>query len=182
MNREKELLENNFIKENECMESKKLSVEEKQQLVEVWNEVVLGRADGLQDIEKMSDEEIKAWLFDSLMQETDRLMKEWNLEPEEKFIRKIQEEQSSDIKSKHEVEYIRVMHDKVSEITKNFDMTSNSVKWSSWLARMKETKEFNCVGSSLIGMQFLKKAGIKSYFGSPAGHAANVAKLSNGEL
>ncbi len=182
MNPEKETLEYNSKIENECMENKELSCEEKRQLVETWGEVVLGRADNLLDTEAMKNEDVKKWLFSSLMREIEILAKEWKLEPDEDLIKKIQEEQDFDNKSKFEVEYIRVMYDKVSKITKNFDMSSFSVKWSSWPARMRETKEFNCVGATMLGMHFLKKAGIKSYYGSPVGHAVNIAELSNGEF
>lgn len=152
-------------------------------MAEVWSNVVLGKEDDLQDIETMTSEDIKKRLFDSLMQEIETLAKEWKLEPDENLIKKYKKkEQDLEKRSKLEVEYIKAMHDRVSEITKNFDMASASVKWSSWPTRMRETKEFNCVGSTLFGMKFLEKAGIKSYFGSPAGHAANIAKLSNGEL
>jgi hypothetical protein len=46
---------------------------------------------------------------------------------------------------------------------------------------MRETKEFNCVGATLLGVYLLEKGGIKSQYGNPHGHVINIAKLSNGE-
>ncbi|MBU4141365.1 hypothetical protein KKE99_00635 [Patescibacteria group bacterium] len=181
MNSEKENLEYNSKIENERAESKELSFEEKKQLVEVWGKIVLGKADSLQDIDAMTSEDIKKWLFNSLMQEIDSLAKEWGIESDKDLTRKIQEEQNLENKAKLEAEHIKEMHDKVSGIAENFDMASADVHWSSWPGRMKETKQFNCVGATLLGINFLNKAGIKSYYGMPAGHVANVARLSNGE-
>lgn len=176
MNPEKEIYSHNFEKEKN-----ELSIGEKRQLSEAWCGVVLGKEDCSQDIETMSNDGVKEWMYGSLMREIESLAKDWKLEPDEELINKIQEQQDLENKEKLEAEYIKKMHDKVSRIAKDFDMASADVHWSSWPQRMRETGKFNCVGATLIGTRFLDKAGIKSYYGSPAGHAINIAKLSNGE-
>lgn len=168
-------------RDKEKAESKELSLEEKKQLAEAWCDIVLGKGDCFQDIETMGSESIKQWMHDSLMQEIELLVKEWKLEPNGEFIKKIQEEQDLENKAKLEDGYIKEVHGKISGIAENFDMDSAEVRWSSWPARMRETKQFNCVGATLLGANLLDKAGIKSYYGMPAGHVANVAQLSNGE-
>lgn len=174
MNSEKEIYRPSIEKEKD-----ELSVVEKRQLVDVWHKIVLGKEYYAQNIETMTTEEIRKWLYVSLTQEIELLAKDWNLEPDEELVGKIQREQDLENKAKWEVEYIKDVHGKVSGIAENFDMASADVHWSSWPARMKETKKFNCVMASFLGMNFLKKAGIKSYFGNPVGHIADVAQLSN---
>ena len=159
-----------------------ISPEQKKILGEVWTEMVVDNSDTPKNISVMTTEEIKKWLFESAMKDVESFTNELGLKNDQVLIEKIQKTENLGEKSALELKYIRNIHAQVDNIVHNFDESENkSTKWDSWPKRMRETKEFNCVGAALLGINFLEKGGIKSYYGNPAGHVINIAKLSNGE-
>ena len=170
--------------DNACVkqERQKISPEQKKILGEVWTEMVVDNSDTPKNISVMTTEEIKKWLFESAMKDVESFTNELGLKNDQVLIEKIQKTENLGEKSALELKYIRNVHAQVDSLVHNFDRSENkSTKWDSWPKRMRETKEFNCVGATLLGINFLEKSGIKSYYGNPAGHVINIAKLSNGE-
>ena len=173
-----EKMDNAYAKQ----ERQEISSEQKKILGKVWTEMVVDNSDTPENIRDMPNEEIKKWLFESTMKDIESFTNELRLKNDQVLIEKIQKTENLDEKSVLELEYIRNIHAQVDNIVHNFDESENkSTKWDSWPKRMRETKEFNCVGATLLGINFLEKSGIKSYYGNPGGHVVNIAKLSNGE-
>lgn len=164
------------------VEQQELSPEQKKTLGEVWTEMVIDNGNTPENIGEMAEDEIKQYLFDSIMKDIEKFSKELGLQIDAELVKKIQNTESVEEKSAFELEYIRKAHAQVDEIVQKFDRSADkSTKWDSWPKRMRETKEFNCVGATLLGIYLLEKGGIKSQYGNPHGHVINIAKLSNGE-
>lgn len=164
------------------IEQQELSPEQKKTLGEVWTEMVINNGDTSENINVMTEDEIKQYLFDSIMKDIENFSEELGLQINTELVEKIQNAKSVEEKSALELDYIRQAHAQVDEIVQKFDRSADkSTKWDSWPKRMRETKEFNCAGATLLGIYLLEKGGIQSQYGNPHGHVINIAKLSNGE-
>ncbi|KKP79925.1 MAG: hypothetical protein A2271_02665 [Candidatus Moranbacteria bacterium RIFOXYA12_FULL_35_19] len=159
---------------------KEISKEKKKEFISAWRDMVLIPEKTILDPKNLEDEEIKKWMYETLMEQIESLCEEWNLVPDENLIKALREEKNSELKSDLEVKYIQDCHKKIDNLIEKFDK-SKSARWDSWPKKMKELGQFSCVGSSLIGLHMLEKAGIENYWGSPVSHAINVVRLSNGE-
>ncbi|MDO8261123.1 MAG: hypothetical protein Q7T50_06580, partial [Candidatus Magasanikbacteria bacterium] len=130
----------------------------------------------------MNKDEIKKWLFESMMKDVAQFVEELGIKIDTELISKIQNAKDENERSALELEYTKKVHRQVCDITSGFDQSPNKgTKWDSWPKRMRETKEFNCVGATLVGMNLLKSAGIESYYGNPHGHVLNIVRLPNNE-
>ena len=164
------------------IEQQELTSEQKRTLGEAWSEMAVDNTSLPENISNMTHKDLKKWLFESVMKDVESFANELGLQTDQSLIEKIQKTKSLDEKSALELEYIKKVCEQVDDMTGNFDVSGNkSTKWDSLPKRMRETKEFNCVGATLLGINFLEKGGIKSYYGNPVGHVINIAKLSNGE-
>lgn len=164
------------------IEQQELSPEQKKILGEVWTEMVIDNGSVPENIGEMTQTEVKKYLFESLMKDIEKFSEELGLRIDAELVEKIQNAESLEEKSALELEYIKQAHVQVDEIVQKFDRSADkSTYWDSWLKRMRETKEFNCVGATLLGIYLLEKGGIKSQYGRPHGHVINIAKLSNGK-
>lgn len=163
------------------IEQQELSREQKKMLGEIWTEMIIDSGEVPKNIEEMTQVEIKQYLFESIMNDIEKFSQELGLRIDIKLVEKIQHAKSLEEKSALELEYIKQAHAQVDELVKKFDRSSKSTKWDSWPKKMRETKEFNCVGATLIGIYLLEKGGIASKYGRPYGHVINIVKLSNGE-
>ncbi len=179
MNQEIPISEREFIPPADTKRGD-LSAEQKEQLAQVWSGSVVDNINIPGNIRDMSPDEIKKWLFESIMVDIERLANEWGLQVDVELAKKIQTAEDMDEKTALEMEYIQKSHSQVDALTQKFDKSKSS-KWDSWPKRMRETNQFNCVGATLLGIYFLEKGGIKSYYGNPHGHVLNIVELPNGE-
>lgn len=166
----------------EISESKKeFPPNKKRKLSEVWANVVLGVNEvNEQNVEGLSFIELRNLLNKQLLQETDNLLEEWHVLANESLIEKIQQEEDKTKKAKLELDYIKQIHQQIDQLVQGFDHSeSKSTKWDSWPDRMRENKEFNCVGAMLLGSALLEKAGIQQFTGNPPSHVVNIVHLSN---
>ena len=171
-----------FAQENNESDSEKdLSLEEKRQLSQMWVDLFVDCEKMPEHAENLSNAEMREWMFQSLMHDSKRLLAEWDLEPDEKLIGDIVREGDSDAKTKLEKDYILDMHKRFTAKIATFDHSGKSAKWSSWPQEMRAQSLCNCVGASTLGIEILESAGITSYFGNPAGHIVNIARLSDGK-
>ncbi|MEK7665147.1 MAG: hypothetical protein AAB361_03325 [Patescibacteria group bacterium] len=144
--------------------------------------MIVDNVNAPENIDEMTQDEIKKWLFRSIMKDTEILAEELGLQIDADLVEKIKKTKNLDKKSALELEYIKKVHSQVDDIVQNFDKSAKkSTKWDSWPKKMREIKEFNCVGATLLGIHLLENGGIKSYCGNPADHILNIVKLSNGE-
>ena len=144
------------------IEKQKLTPERKRTLGENWIEMTIDNATVPENIDKMNDKNLKKWLFESTMKDIGYLADEWGLKADKDFIEKIQKTENLDEKSAFELEYIKNVHAQVDNIVQNFDHSGRkSTKWDSWPKRIRETKEFNCVGATLLGIHILEKGKLK---------------------
>lgn len=157
-----------------------LTILEKKQIGEFWPEMILGvsaEQDQI-DVSKMNEEEIRRWMYDGLIGETEKLIEEWGIKADAELIEKISVENDLEARAQLQIEYIKKCQ---QEMIRFFDSVKNeSSRWSSWPRNMRESGNVNCVGATLIGISLLDRAGIENYFGSPVGHAVNIVRLSNG--
>jgi hypothetical protein len=162
-------------------EKKELTGEQKKALAEIWTEVAIDNAATPARIEEMTVEEIRKWLFESLMIDVDVLADEWGLSLDRGLIEKIQKAKPGAEREKLEIDYFLAAHAKIDERVESFSRSpEKSTKWDSWPKKMRETGEFNCVGATLLGIRVLDAAGIENYFGNPYGHDVNIVKTSVG--
>lgn len=144
--------------------------------------MIVDNLDAPENIETMSQEEIKKWLFESTMEDIGKLAEELGIQIDADLVEKIRREEDTDEKSAIESEYIKKIHAEVDKIgQKVIESGEKSATWDSWPKRTRETKEFNCLGAALLGTHLLEKGGIKSYSGFLHEHVVNIAKLANGE-
>ncbi|MFA5433499.1 MAG: hypothetical protein WC319_11610 [Candidatus Paceibacterota bacterium] len=173
----------NFEGKNELIQGEQeISLEQKKSLGGIWADMIIDDSCILQNISELEPEEFKKELYRKTIEDIDNLIIEWNLQADPKLIESIQKTENIDSKAALELEYIKKEHAQVDDVAQKFDrLSEKSTKWDSWPKKMRESKGFNCVGATLLGMSLLDKGGIKSYYGTPHGHAVNIAKLSNGD-
>jgi len=128
----------------EISESKKeFPPNKKRKLSEVWASVVLG-VDVMneQNIEGLTFVELRNLLNKQLLQETDALLEEWNIQTNESVIEKMQQEEDKTKKAELELDYIKQIHEQIDKLVQGFNHSeSKSTKWDSWPDRMRDKKE-----------------------------------------
>jgi hypothetical protein len=168
-----------------------LSKKEKAQMIDIWQSIVLGKEKASSKAaSELSNEDLINWLYGSLMEEVDDIVQEWHiLEGLYEIIDKMNN--ATDMGSK--VKYEKLLCKAIRGKLKIFDETQDKLKesngekktsdkYDSWPLNMRENKQFNCVGATLVGMSILNKLGIKNYLGNPASHIVNIVRLSDGRL
>ncbi|OGY41552.1 MAG: hypothetical protein A2Y82_05040 [Candidatus Buchananbacteria bacterium RBG_13_36_9] len=160
-----------------------LKPKEKKNLAALWCDASLGTQEMPQNVEEMSNQNLKDWMYKSLMKEILIIIEKWGLEPEQELINKIKESKNSSERAKAEEKYILDCHQKVGRFLKQeAPFKEKSLKWDSWPGIMKESEDMNCLGSALIGIELLSRANIKNFIGSPPSHIINIVRLSNGDI
>ncbi len=166
--------------ERELNTESELTVEQNQLFAKIWTELVVENEGMPDDIGTFKHEQMSEWLFQALMHDTARLLDEWNIHADEGEVKKIITEDDAERKSELELIYMQNILQQVHKLTKDFDRNEGT-RWNSWPNNMRESKSFNCVGATLLGMELLENSGIKSYYGNPVGHVVNIVQLSNEE-
>lgn len=139
----------NKIPESEP-EHEVLSVDEKQNLGEAWVEMVVGKGAVPEKIQEMSDEELKEWLFVSLMEGVGDFIEKTGIVVDEYLIEKITSEEDIDKKSILELEYINNIREALNSFAQPFRSRGEVTTWNSCPSLMKETESFNCVGGIFV--------------------------------
>lgn len=139
-----------------------LTQEEKRSLAQSWANIVIGRNNIPEDLDKMSNRELRQWMSEELLTQMKEIVKSLGLSD---VIEGVNDEQ----------EKINKVFNAMDNIAKNLENT----RWHSWPTLIKESKKFNCVGSALIAKVILEKAGINVLIANPEGHVANIIQTSN---
>lgn len=158
-----------------------LSLETKKQLVDFWRKAVVGEVDPPKNLE---DDNLKEWLYKTIMEDAYKLTTEWQLLPNQELIKEIASEKDKDKKSELEFKFLESIKQMVGDLDEKFKKLSEEgrlLAWNSSPRAMRKNKDFDCTGATLLGNSLLSQASIESYHGSPGGHSVNIAKLSNGE-
>jgi len=167
--------------ENKVEEDIQLESEQKEQLVHMYTTLAV-EATVPETIETMSDDELRQWLYETTMNDVREFMKENEITADEVLLNKLKESSSVEDKSVIEMEYVHSVYEKIDAFAQVFRERGEATKWNSCPSLMRETKSFNCVGSTLIGIELLEQAGIKNQYGNPPGHVVNIAHLSDGRI
>jgi hypothetical protein len=174
---------NEGIPKQEKESNLELTQEEKRNLGVAWVGMITdGDISVPENIEDLSKEELKDWLFSSVMEDVESFIEENNIQVGKSIITGLLEETDDSNRAEIELRYIEEIKKKMAEFSEKFRSRDEDTKWNSCPSLMKETKSYNCVGGTLIGMNFLEKAGIRSFYGCPVGHAVNIIELSDGRL
>lgn len=161
---------------------KELQIEKIKQIAQMWSEMILGCDVAKKDFDKMDNEEFKRWLTETLSEEIGKTRNKFGIKPEDSLLEKIKNSTNAEEKAELQKEYILDCQDKMQVFVEEFKKREyHSTRWVTMPLLMNEYKSFNCVGASMIGRDLLEKAGIESYFGKPAGHVVNIARLANGD-
>jgi len=168
----------NELKAFEQKTKPELTPEQKRALGEVWTDFAIDNEVVPENIEGMEAEELRNWLFETLMKDTERMVEEFGLKVDKKLVKEIKETDNIDEKSQLEMRFLEDICEKVGNIVNGFSK-ERSRRWVSWPKLIRETRDFNCVGATLIGINLLEKTGIKHLFGNPTGHVVNIVELSN---
>lgn len=160
-----------------------LSAEQKKSLAQAWCSVVLGREATPDNIEAFSNEQVRAWLYDSLISETLVLRNEWGLNPDIEQYREAMEGCTDDVqRSDVQFRFIDSFNDGIASFDESHPRGLNRPRrWESWPKTMRDSKSFNCVGATLFAFVSLEEAGIEVSEGDPAGHSVAIARLADGE-
>lgn len=169
------------LKNFEREEGQELTFEERGNLAEAWLSIAVDGQNPPENIESLNNEQLKIWFYETLMDDTEKLVAEWGLQPDAALIEKIKSEQKPEQRAGLEMEYISDIRAKIQEFKKAHPLGERSDKWDSWPSEMRKNKIFNCVGATLLGISFLDKAAIHSYYGNPFSHVLNIIKLSDGQ-
>jgi hypothetical protein len=141
--------------ENEVVE-RELSSEEKKTLADAWFNLVLGRKNDSTDVEGFDNEQMRAWLYDSLISETLVLRNEWGINPDiEKYQEALDAVDKEDFTKKGNVQFrfIDFLNDKIVDFdTSHPKGLGRPRRWESWPKTMRESKNFNCVGATLFAI------------------------------
>jgi len=159
-----------------------LTIEERKKLAGVWRELVLGNNKDTPEQAMESDEALKEWMFQSLMAQADQLVDEWGLMPDAKLVEQMQSETDVTKKAELEAQLLKQIQQNFADYIANFDHSGQKgTKWDSWPAIMKQSKEFNCVGTTLLSSSILRRLGITYFDANPIHHSVNVAQLADGQ-
>lgn|GEM_PF-2900162 len=165
-------------------ESRELTSAERKNLVAAWVDIAVEDVEVPKDMEKWNDDDTRSWLSETMSTDVARLVKEWDLRPDEELVVQLQAEKDPSRRADIEMHYIESACAAITKFQKTrvgSETEGRSTKWDSWPKQMRETGQFNCVGGTLLGMNLLDQAGIRSFYGNPAGHVLNIVELSNGE-
>ncbi|MDI6821255.1 MAG: hypothetical protein QMD65_03780 [Patescibacteria group bacterium] len=165
----------------EKQEGRELEPKEKENLVNAWLSIAVDNQARPDDIDKLNNQQLKRWFYETLMDDTEKLIEEWDLQPDVTLIEKIKSEHNLEQRTRLEMDYIEAIRIKVQEFKKTHPLGDRSDKWDSWPSEMRDNKTFNCVGGTVLGISFLDRIGVRSYYGNPFSHVLNVVELSSGE-
>lgn len=175
--------------ENTGMQSLEKSVfveigkNEKLKLSNIWAELIVSGAEVPEGVENFNTGKLKAWMFESLMEDVASLAHEYGLVANTDLIEKIKNSISDDKKTEAELEYMYDAHKQVDDIVVSRNRNiSKSGKWDSWPKIIKESGNINCVGATLLGQFMIDQAGIESVYANPHGHVLNIVKTSDKQL
>ena len=169
--------------ENELKVEQELSPEEKKTLADAWCHLVLGRGTPPARIDTFSNEQMRAWLYDSLISETLVLRNEWGVSPDMERYRAALEGCTDDTQRGNiQFQFIDFFVSRLSEkMEKHAQGGNRLMRWESWPRAMRESGSFNCVGATLLSIASMEEAGITVFDANPAGHAVAIAQLQDGE-
>lgn len=165
----------------EKQEGRELELKEKENLVDAWLTIAVDNQAKPDNVDSLNNQQLKEWLYGTLMKDTARLVEEWDLQSNDDLIERIKGEQGLEQRARFEMNYIEAVRAKIQEFKKNHPLGDRSDKWDSWPSEMRDNKTFNCVGGTLLGISLLDRIGARSYYGSPFSHVLNIVELSNGE-
>ena len=158
----------NIEKQHEGIESYKYKT-----LLENW--ASLTGAENIEEIPSdLSIEEAKKLLYEKISNTIDKTLEVLDIKINNDLLEKIKQSKDNDEKAMLQEAFINSLMAQLSSIP--------SGKWSFFPEQIQKTKKINCSGSSLLLGSVLKRNGIKSYYGMPAGHAVNIVELSDGSL
>lgn len=158
-----------------------MTTEEKSRLVDLWSQVALGTGEKPQDVAGMKNADMKQWIYASLMREVKELGKEWGFLPDTELIEAIAQESDPRKKANLQLRYITACNAQFKEFRAEKSGSHDS-RWDTMPLTMRENRDFNCVGASLLGHALFDEGGIENFFGSPVGHAVNVVRLGDGSF
>ncbi|MDP3901982.1 MAG: hypothetical protein Q8Q21_00135 [bacterium] len=165
----------------EKKESRELESKEKGNLVDAWLAIAVDNQVKPDYINNLNNQQLKEWLHKTLIDDTAKLIEEWGLQPDVALVKRIRGEQNPEQRAKIEMDFIEAVRTKIQEFKKAHPLGDRSDKWDSWPSEMRDNKNFNCVGGTLLGTSFLDRIGVHSYYGNPFSHVLNIVELSNGE-
>ena len=165
----------------EKKENHELRSEEKRNLTNAWLNIAVDNQTKPDNLDDLNNQQLREWLYKTLMDDTSKLVEEWNLQPDIALIEKNKHEKDPERKTEAEMDFIETIRKRVQEFKKANPLKDRSDKWDSWPSEMRENKTFNCVGGTLLGISLLDRAGMRSHYGNPFSHVLNIVELSNDE-
>ncbi len=163
-------------------EKGELSEIERKQLTSLWTDMIVSNEEAPENIADMPIEKLKAWLFESIMNDVEEFARELEIQVDNVLIASIKECSDPDEKTKLQMEYIVDIHSQIDKVVQEFEKSHHTnTRWQSWPKKMREEGNFNCVGATLLGMHLFKKCGLDSYCGIPKGHIVNIVQMANKE-
>jgi hypothetical protein len=163
--------------------SRELTPSERENLAVAWADIAVEGVEVPNGISKWDDDRLRAWLSETFRADTARLVREWGLEPDAALLAELRAEEDPARRADIEMRYIESVNAAITGFQRDEDARQTgerSTKWDSWPRRMRATRQFNCVGGTILGIELLNQAGIQSYEGSPAGHVVNIVRRSDG--
>lgn len=162
-------------------EAEKLIEEEKSQeefskseLFHTWGNMVgVEFKISQESFEKLSNEEIKEQLYESLKTSIQKTIDGLGISIPDSLLNQLKSSEGME-KIKAQEQVLRTVVEQFSRIP--FDT------WSYFPKEVQNTKKLNCSGSQLLIGYLLNKNNIKTFSGNPLGHAMNITRLDDGSF
>lgn len=161
---------------------RELSLEERRSFIALWNTVALSHTKPPEKSEDFSNEQLKAWMYDSLIHEMLPLIQKWKIVPDIAAFRSQREGLlSPDAQAQLEFVFIKTISANLCVHVRSTLENPKPHRWESWPRAMEESDSANCLGATLVGVAALESAGIDVQVMTPFGHSVVLATLSNGD-
>jgi hypothetical protein len=159
-----------------------LTLEEKRLIADAWSVGVTG-TEAPENPEAFSNEEMKEWLEDSLMEGVAHFADDVGIKPNDELLHQMKHAETLDERVSIEEQYLQDIQRQMNTVKNRVqaERGKRETRWDSWPTTMREHQTWNCVGGTLVATHLLKDTEITNYCGATPGHILNILQLSNGD-
>lgn len=148
---------------------------EKAKTFETWQNLVTGeKKEPDTKVENLENEQFKELLHKEVEDKLDETTKVLDVKLDEAFVERMNKEENSKEKARMQKEIVKSVVEQLNSIPHD--------KWAFTPQEIEKRKKMNCSGAALLCGHILNKAGIKTEYGYPAGHAMNFVELADGSI
>ena len=161
-----------MVTESESASKEKV---EKTQIFESWQKLITGReSEKRHGAGELKEEEYRNLLYETMVSRLDETINALGINIDHTIINRLH-------RAENEVQKTAAQKELIASIVHQLSSIPNA-KWAFYPREIERQKKINCSGSALLCGYILDKFGIKTEYGTPAGHAVNFAVMVDGSL